>query len=352
MTNFIVNNTSFTINDENIDSLNITSYDKNYNVIFTKENLNEILQSHYNQGDFIICDQYFKNEFTNAHDYIFFIEATENNKTIEYVLQIFDILYTKKFNKLNKLIIIGGGIIQDICGFLAAIYKRGINWIFIPTTMLAMTDSCIGGKVGLNRNSKNMIALFVSPTKIIISDWFLHTLDNDMIISGLGESLKLSLISGKKNYEKFMQLYYEKKYIDIIKQSLIIKKVIIEKDELEKNERRVLNYGHTIGHALEIASDYFIPHGIAVLLGMYYINRLFNIVEFNDVNKIIMEIIPNKYKIKLDKDLIIKQILNDKKNIGLNICFIVLETYGVSIFKFTPIDEVKLKIYNILNDFL
>jgi len=217
--------------------------------------------------------------------------------------------------------------------------------------MLSMTDSCIGGKVGLNRNSKNMIALFVSPTKIIISDWFLNTLDNDMIISGLGESLKLSLISGKKDYDKFMQLYYEKKYIDIIKQSLIIKKVIIEKDELEKNERRVLNYGHTIGHALEFASDYFIPHGIAVLLGMYYINRLFNIVEFNDVNKIIMEIIPNKYKIKLDKDLILNQILNDKKNIGLNICFIVLETYGVSIFKFIPIDEAKSKIYNILNDF-
>ena len=140
---------------------------------------------------------------------------------IDLILRL-DFLHNNNFTKKNKLIIIGGGIIQDIGGFLCGIYKRGINWILVPTTMLAMTDSCIGGKVCLNRGSKNMLGLFVSPSKIIISDTFLKTLDKDMIISGLGESLKLAIIAGENEVNKFIELYKSNNYVDIIKQLIFI----------------------------------------------------------------------------------------------------------------------------------
>ena len=178
-------------------------------------------------------------------------------------------------SKKNKLIVIGGGITQDVGGFAAAIYKRGINWIFIPTTILSMTDSCIGSKVSINRGSKNMLGLFGAPNKIFISDYFLNSLSKHDITSGIGEALKLSLIGGIQSYKYFLDQYNKKNYINIIKISSLIKKQLIEYDEFDENERRVLNYGHTIGHAIESVSNYFIPHGIAVLIGMYVINMLF-----------------------------------------------------------------------------
>lgn len=348
MNKFYVSNTEFILEDYNKNIFNIKSYDKIYTAIINSYNLNTLISDNYNDGDFIICDDYFIDKINFDKNLIYFIHAVEDNKNINTVLQIIDKLYFNKFNKSNKLIVIGGGIIQDIGGFVAGIFKRGISWIYIPTTLLAMTDSCIGGKVGINHHSKNMLGMFVSPTKVLISDYFLTSLHEDMIISGLGESLKLAIIGGETETNNFLELYKKKDYLTIIKQSLVIKKAIIEYDELEKNERRVLNYGHTIGHAIEAATNFFIPHGIGVLFGMYFINKLFEIKNFENINEFILNMIPKKYLLKFDNQQIITHIKNDKKNLGNNICFIVPENFGIFNIKFINIDNIQSILNNIL----
>jgi 3-dehydroquinate synthase len=348
MNKFYVSDTEFILEDYNKNIFNIKSYDKIYTAIINSYNLNTLISDNYNDGDFIICDDYFIDKINFDKNLIYFIHAVEDNKNINTVLQIIDKLYFNKFNKSNKLIVIGGGIIQDICGFVSGIFKRGISWIYIPTTLLAMTDSCIGGKVGINHHSKNMLGMFVSPLKVLISDYFLSSLHEDMIISGLGESLKLAIIGGELETNNFLELYKKKDYLTIIKQSLVIKKAIIEYDELEKNERRVLNYGHTIGHAIEAATNFFIPHGIGVLFGMYFINKLFEIKNLDIINEFILNMIPKKYLLKFDNQKIITHIINDKKNLGNNICFIIPDNFGIFNIKFINIENIQSILNNIL----
>lgn len=353
---FLVGNTIFEDNIDNSDNVKIKSYNKTYDVLYNNKNLSELINEIYIEKDFIFIDRNVYNLDTSSLDkvnnkYYLIFDAVEDNKNIESVLKLIDILYELKFNKKNKLIVIGGGITQDVGGFASAIYKRGINWTFIPTTLLSMTDSAIGGKVGINRNSKNVLALFVSPNNIYISDYFLKSLKHDDIISGLGESLKLSLTGGNSCYEIFKKNYDEKNYINIIKMSTSVKKLVVEKDELEKNERKVLNYGHTLGHALESASNYFIPHGIAVLYGMYMINRLFYDNKYEELNNFILEIIPDKFKkIKIPFQEFLNHVLSDKKNDGENICFILLNNIGESIFVYRKLEDIISKINNIFEE--
>lgn len=355
---FSVNDTVFS---GGIDTNNITtikSYNKNYDVIYNKNTLLEIISENYNNNDFIIIDrnvfQLDINSLNNIdQNYVYIFDATEETKTIESVLNIIESLFKVKFNKKNKLLVIGGGITQDVGGFVAAIYKRGLKWTLVPTTLLSMTDSCIGGKVGVNRISKNMLALFCAPNKVIVSDFFVKSLKHDDIISGVGEALKLSLIGGENSYANFLKNYNEtdKNYINLIKMSTSVKKLIIELDELETNERRVLNYGHTFGHALESASNYFIPHGIAVIFGMFIINKLFYKEKYQDLNNYMLEIIPDKFKtIQISYDIFIQSLLNDKKNDGDNICFILLDEIGTSIFIFKKLDEINNDLKQIFSE--
>lgn len=224
MNKFYVSNTEFILEDYNKNIFNIKSYDKIYTAIINSYNLNTLISDNYNDGDFIICDDYFIDKINFDKNLIYFIHAVEDNKNINTVLQIIDKLYFNKFNKSNKLIVIGGGIIQDIGGFVAGIFKRGISWIYIPTTLLAMTDSCIGGKVGINHHSKNMLGMFVSPLKVLISDYFLSSLHEDMIISGLGESLKLAIIGGELETNNFLELYKKKRLFNNNKTIISYKK--------------------------------------------------------------------------------------------------------------------------------
>jgi 3-dehydroquinate synthase len=346
---FNVNNTKFNDNVNYNNILSIKSYNKIYDVDFNVDNIGTIINNICDIGDFIIIDKnihdlYNKDIKINTDNYYYIFDAIEDTKNIETVLHVIDILYRLKFNKKNKIITIGGGITQDISGFIASIYKRGLKWVYIPTTLLSMTDSCIGGKVGINRNSKNLLALFVSPDKVILSINFLNTLKEDDIISGLGESLKLCLIGGNEMYSLFKSNMNDKNYSNIIKISMNVKKLIIEKDELEKDERKVLNYGHTFGHALESATNYFIPHGISVLFGMLLINTLFYNDKYNEINEYILELIPKKYKnknIKLSYKAFLEHILNDKKNNGNEICFILLEDIGKSIFMYKKMEFIE-----------
>jgi 3-dehydroquinate synthase len=352
---FSVNETKFSNTLDFSDKITIKSSNKNYDVFYSNKNLDTLVKETYEENDFIFIDRNVYNlspdSFTNLLDNTLIFDAIENNKNIEHVLILIDILLNKKFTRSNKVIVIGGGITQEVGGFASAIYKRGLNWVLIPTTILAMTDSCIGSKVSINRNSKNMLGLFVAPNKIYISDYFLKSLKNDEIISGLGESLKLSLIGGYNTFEYFKEKLLEKDYINIIKMSSLVKKEIIEYDEFENNERKVLNYGHTIGHAIESVTDYFIPHGIAVIIGMYIKNKVFYEDKYNEINDLILSLVDNKFfNIEFNYDKFIEHILSDKKNKGNNICFILLEDIGKSIFIYKTKDEVDNKLKFVLSD--
>jgi len=356
--NFKVNTTSFSGDIDKSDNVDIKSYNKMYNVVYNQHHLSKIVDEEYETNDFIVIDRnvyHLDNTCLQNIDpkYFHIFDALENNKTIESVLKIVDLLFEVKFNKKNKLLVIGGGITQDVGGFVAAIYKRGMKWTLVPTTILSMTDSCIGGKVCVNRVSKNMLGLFCAPNKVIISDFFIGSLKNDDVISGIGEALKLSLIGGENSYQYFKDNYNENiiDYINLIKMSTSVKKLIIEADELETNERRVLNYGHTFGHALESTSNYFIPHGIAVIFGMYMINKLFYQDKYSDLNSYMIGIIPDKFKkIEISYDLFIHSVLNDKKNDGDNVCFILLDEIGNSKFIFKKITEINNDLKNIFNE--
>lgn len=353
---FNVNDKTFFGEIDTTDKVEIKSYNKTYDVVYNQASLNDLINENYDVNDFIVIDRNVYNLNTNClskivSKYYYIFDANEDNKNMEAVLTIIDLLFEIKFNKKNKLLVIGGGITQDVAGFVCAIYKRGLKWLLIPTTLLSMTDSCIGGKVGVNRISKNMLAIFYAPNRVIVSDYFLKSLKHDDIISGLGEALKLSLIGGVDTYDYFHENYNTLNYINLIKMSTSVKKLVIEYDELETNERRVLNYGHTFGHALEYSSNYFIPHGIAVVFGMYIINKLFYQNKYADLNKFMIKMIPEKFKkINISYDVFINSVLNDKKNDGDNVCFIILDEIGESKFIFKKINEINNDLKNIFDE--
>ncbi|MEO5970054.1 MAG: 3-dehydroquinate synthase family protein [Bdellovibrionia bacterium] len=208
--------------------------------------------------------------------------ATEEFKTIDGMLNIVNFMSLNEMTKGEKLIVVGGGIIQDIGAFAAVVYKRGIPWVYFPTTLLSQSDSCIGGKTGLNHQSaKNQLALFSAPSEVIINPGFLKTLALPDIQSGMGEILKLHIIGGRGFLDHYIKYQPEPGKIpsaratkELVLGALAVKKVVIERDEFELDLRRSLNYGHTFGHAVEILSNYQIPHGQAVTVGMILVNEL------------------------------------------------------------------------------
>lgn len=211
-------------------------------------------------------------------DKIFFVNAVEKEKNMDTVLQL--IYFWKKIGvKKNwKVVCFGGGITQDITTFASNIFLRNIDWYFFPTTLLAMSDSCIGGKCGINlENYKNQLGVFYPPKKIFIYIKFLETLSDADYINGWGELLKFALTE-KEDF--FDELSKENQYIpceridEYIYQGLEVKKNVIEADEFEGDLRRILNYGHTFGHALEAYTDNQIPHGTAVIWGIDVVNYI------------------------------------------------------------------------------
>lgn len=350
--NFSIDDVHFYGNLDLSDNIKIQSLNKNYDVFYSNKNLEMLIDETYNTNDFIFIDRNIYNlsplVFKNIKNILIF-DALEKNKIMESVLELTDKLYDVKFTKTNTLIVIGGGITQDVGGFAAAIYKRGINWILIPTTLLAMTDSCIGSKVCINRKSKNILGMFYAPNKIIISDYFLNTLSKDDIISGIGEALKLSLIGGLNVYNLFIENFNKGDYITIIKIASLVKKTIIEFDEFEEHTRKSLNLGHTIGHAIESTTNFYIPHGIAVLIGIYIKNKLFNYNKYEDIDNFILDLVnPKFFDIDFNYSEFISHILSDKKNKGDQICFITLDEIGKSKIIYKNINDVNNKLKEIL----
>ena len=244
------------------------------------------LAMHLREGDVVIVDANVRRLYGHRLDRFLaeskhiIIDATEEQKSYVQLEWILQSLIENGFKKNHRLIAIGGGITQDVTGFMASILYRGVDWIFYPTTLLAQCDSCIGSKTSINFGKfKNQIGTFYPPVEVVIDLSFLDTLPELAVLSGLGEMIHYYLVSSETDFRR-MKADYANSLRDkatlrsLIARSLEIKRGFVERDEFDRAERQVLNYGHSFGHAIESLSDYEIPHGIAVSLGMDIANYL------------------------------------------------------------------------------
>jgi len=293
----------------------------------------------------------------------FFVKfsSSEKNKNQKSLNSILNVLLKKNFNRNDCVISVGGGIIGDVSAFASSIFKRGIKFVNIPTTLLAQVDSSIGGKTGINTKfGKNLIGSFYQPNLVISDINFLNSLPRREIICGYGEILKHSIIANKKfftflskNIFKIIKL--KKNYIQkSIYESCLIKKIIVEKDEKEKNLRKLLNFGHTFAHAYEATLGYSkkLNHGEAVILGIIsacefsYKKKILNKTEYkliqNHIFKLDKSLKLNKFFSKKDTNKIIKFMMTDKKNINKKINLVLLKKIGRADFKnFYKVSEIQ-----------
>jgi len=208
------------------------------------------------------------------------IEATEVRKALESFPDYVDHLVAHRIRKGHVLTAVGGGILQDIVCFLAATLLRGLDWHFFPTTLLAQADSCIGSKSSINvRATKNVVGTFTPPRQVVVDVALLDTLSEAEIRSGVGEMLKVHAIAGPETFNEiaadYNRLLAERDVLEhYIVRSLELKRVLVENDEFDQGPRRIMNYGHSFGHAIESATGFAVPHGIAVTIGMDMANHV------------------------------------------------------------------------------
>jgi 3-dehydroquinate synthase len=273
----------------------------------------------------------------------------EEYKNLLWLEHIYNILLKAKLDRKSALIALGGGVIGDITGFAASTYMRGISYIQVPTTLLAQVDSSVGGKTGVNhRLGKNMIGTFWQPKLVWIDISTLKTLPKREFLAGLAEVIKYGVICDRDLFDllqeglkKILKLN-ERAMIHLIKRSCEIKAGIVSKDERESGLRSILNYGHTIGHALETSTDYKrYLHGEAVAIGMCLEAELAGRLNFISIDKIhriksLIELygLPTKIPGDIDKQHILSSMELDKKAIAGELKFILPEDIGkVRIYK-------------------
>ena len=291
-----------------------------------------------------------KNKIPCKTKLIHLFYPSEKNKNQVSVNKILDKLFKNNFNRDDCLISLGGGVTGDVTGFAASIFKRGLKFINIPTTLLAQADSSIGGKTGINNKyGKNLIGAFFQPDLVVSDINLLKSLPRREILCGYGEIFKHSLIAKKKtfnflNKNKFKILNLQSPYIEkAIADSCKIKRKIVQIDEKEKNIRKVLNLGHTFAHAYEAALGYSkkLNHGEAVILGIksaarFSLENKFLIKKNYDqiASHISSSNLPNnlrKFISKKNIDSILNFMKSDKKNNSNNINLILLKNIGYPI---------------------
>ena len=289
--------------------------------------------------------------------------SSEKNKNQKSINNILSILLSKNFNRNDCIISIGGGITGDVSGFAASIFKRGLKFINIPTTLLSQVDSSIGGKTGINsKYGKNLVGAFYQPSLVISDIDFLKSLPKREIICGYGEILKHAIIADKKffsfldiNGSKILNLKNPLIEKAIFK-SCSIKKKVVETDEKEIGIRKILNFGHTFAHAYEATLRYSkkLNHGEAVILGIITAakfslsNNILNIKEFNlienHLNKLSLPKNINKFFSIKDLNKILSFMKKDKKNDMNKINLVLLKKIGSPIYKL-QFDEKKINLF-------
>jgi 3-dehydroquinate synthase len=262
-----------------LEVLTVQSHRGPYTVSFDEDGVQHLNSNVLDSFHFVVDDKVaslYQSELGNvlSSSAVLRIPATEENKSLDKFPAYVEQLVAQGIRRGHVLVAIGGGIIQDITCFLAATLLRGLDWHFYPTTLLAQADSCIGSKSSINVGRiKNVLGTFTPPRQITISTRVLATLDDRDVRSGIGEMLKVHGIDGPTSFDEIAADYSLlttdrdtlRRYIH---RSLEIKRAIIEQDEFDRGIRNLMNYGHSFGHAIESATDFAVPHGIAVTIGV------------------------------------------------------------------------------------
>jgi len=268
------------------------------------------------------------------------IEATEENKSLDKIPGYVDELVSVNIRRGQPLVAIGGGIIQDITCFLATTVMRGLSWIFYPTTLLAQSDSCIGSKSSINSGEvKNILGTFTPPDKVVIDVDFLQTLEQREIFSGIGEMLKVHAINSPESFDLISAAYEDilkdpMIMEEFIHNSLSMKKKLIEIDEFDQGIRNVMNYGHSFGHAIESATNYGIPHGIAVTIGMDIANfvsaelKVSNTSHFERMHNVLEKNYRTYKYVDISVELLLNALSKDKKNSATQLRLILPDQDG------------------------
>lgn len=281
--------------------------------------------------------------------FIITIKDGEEYKSLATAEEILNQLFTSKLDRKSTLIALGGGVISDIVGFVASIYQRGIDFINIPTTLLACVDAAVGGKTGVNNSfGKNLIGTFKQPKAVYCESSFLKTLPQRELSAGMAEFIKMALSFDEKSLEfiekldekDFFQNFDDETYKQIIAKSVALKADVVSKDEKENNLRMLLNYGHTFAHIIENQTAYkgFL-HGEAVAIGMNMANRLalnLGLLKEDEVKKVQRLLskfkLPTSYKIE-DVNEFYEAFFLDKKTHNEKINFILLSKLGEAFIK-------------------
>lgn len=272
--------------------------------------------------------------------YIYKIKQGEGSKCFDNYRAILSFMVEKSFTRTDCVVAVGGGVVGDLAGFVASSYMRGIDFYNVPTTLLSQLDSSIGGKVAIDLDGvKNIVGAFYQPKKVIIDPNTLSTLDKRQLNAGLCEGIKMAATSDKELFELIEKSNdLDRDLEQIIVRALNIKKDVVEKDPHEKGLRRVLNFGHTIGHAIESECKLSeLLHGECVALGMLPMSS-------ENVRKRLIPVL-KKYslptEIKIDKDRLISYIQRDKKARGDSITVVFVNEIGTFEMKDMKITELQ-----------
>lgn len=322
-------------------TLDITFPDKKYNIYISKDFNNDyagyIKEVYQGKKIYIICDDNIKR--LHLKDFIASLEADfkvdtivikngEDAKNIETYQFICERLIEKNLRRNELIIALGGGVIGDITGFVASTIYRGVNFINVPTTLLSMVDSSIGGKTGIDFfGMKNILGTFYQPKLVLINLAYLKTLPEEEMKSGMGELIKHAFIGDRSLYDDLM--YEEEINEDIIFKSLKVKRKLVMEDEFDQGVRMYLNFGHTFGHIIEL--KYNLKHGIAVVNGMAMALKFGIDLNITDADLLdYLLIILDKFKIEI-KDYDYKEYLSaafkDKKNLAGKLNYILLRDF-------------------------
>lgn len=278
--------------------------------------------------------------------------AGEESKTLDTVKEIYKFLIGNHFNRKDLLIALGGGVVGDLTGYTAATYLRGIEFIQIPTTLLSQADSSIGGKTGVDFDGyKNMVGAFYMPRLVYMNMETLQSLSDRQFYSGFAEVMKSALIKDGNFYEWLIDRMYEicerdvETLAEMVERSCMIKKLVVEKDPLEKGDRALLNFGHTIGHAIEKYMNFTMTHGECVALGCVaaaFISWKKNWLSMEEYYEIRDMFVPFYLPISID-NLDIEEVLqltkSDKKAENGYIKFILLKKVGKALIDKTVTDD-------------
>ncbi len=313
----------------------------------TQSSIETYIAKHYQQAKIVIivdenthdcCLEYLLTSFDFLKDAeVILLPAGEENKVMEVCFQVWEALSEYGIGRNDLILNLGGGVVTDMGGFIASVYKRGVDFIHIPTSLLGMVDASIGGKTGIDLGVyKNQLGVFNQPKAIFIDPIFLATLPEDEKRNGYAEMLKHGLIADKGHWERIKDKTVDQITIQDIADSVGIKFSIVEQDPNEKNSRKTLNFGHTIGHAIEgyllerepISHGYAVAMGMLVEAGISLDEQKITEIEFDEIKSVICK---NFKQIAFEKEeiaIIVAIMRNDKKNELNKINFSLLNKIG------------------------